>query len=126
MTEHGDRAAGGVQQAEQQFDRGALARTVGAEQSKNLAALYLQIETANRLDLGATPEVAERLAQSAGFDDGIGVGGWWRDHTVNVKVKEFRVQCRVVRLSAPLGLIGFVLFVRFTYARQFTNQRERP
>ncbi len=62
-------ALGREQQAEQQLDRGRLSRAVGPEQAEDLAAIHLQVEGLERLDLGAAPEIAVDLGQVPGLDD---------------------------------------------------------
>ena len=64
-------ALGGEEQAEQQLDRGRLARAVGAEQAEDLAPMDLQVERLQRLDLRAAPEVAVDLGQVPGLDDDV-------------------------------------------------------
>src|SRR5262249_61925372 len=55
-------ARAGRQQATEHLDRGGLARTVGAEQSEDLAVAHLEIDALDR------DEVAECLAQAARAD----------------------------------------------------------
>ena len=63
--------AGREEQAQQQLDRGGLARAVGAEQAEDLAAVDLQVERLESPHLLPAPEVAIDLGQVARLDDDI-------------------------------------------------------
>jgi len=59
-----------VQQAEDHFDDGALARAVGTEQAEDLVGPDLEVDVVDGLGFGAHPEVAEDLGQADALDDG--------------------------------------------------------
>src|SRR5262249_6126221 len=59
----------GKQKAEQQFDRGGLTRAVGAQETKYLAAVDLQVQSGERAFLLPAPEIPVNLGQSARFDN---------------------------------------------------------
>jgi hypothetical protein len=65
-AEHHGRARVGAQQAEQQADRGGLARAVGAEEAVHLPGGNLEVEAVER------PGRAEGLRQAGGRDRGRG------------------------------------------------------
>ena len=66
-------ALGREEQAEQEFDRGGLARAVRSEQAEDLASFDLEVERFEGLDLGAAPEVAVDLGEVAGLDDDVAI-----------------------------------------------------
>src|SRR5262249_49332539 len=66
--EHQGVALGREQQAEQQLDRGGLARTVRPQQAENFTAMNLQVERLQRRLLAASPKVAVDLGELASLD----------------------------------------------------------
>ena len=64
-------ALGREEQAEQELDRGRLARAVGPEQAEDLAPVDLEVERLERLDLRASPEVAVDLGQVPCLDNDV-------------------------------------------------------
>jgi len=55
----------GIQQAEQQFDRGGFPGTVGPEQAEHLATPDIEIDIVHRARLGPPPKILEYLGQAA-------------------------------------------------------------
>ncbi len=68
-TEHRQPAAGLAKQAENQLDRRALARAVGAEQPEDLVATDRKVDAVDGAGLRPHPEVAEDLDKPRGLDD---------------------------------------------------------
>src|SRR5207247_6770355 len=64
LAEDGGGSSGGEDQAQQQLDRGALARAVGPEQTEDFAAVDGQVQVVQRPDLVAAPEVAIDLGEA--------------------------------------------------------------
>jgi len=62
----------GKDQAKKQFERRRLSRTVGAEQTEDLASPHVEVERLERGLLAAAPEISIDLRQVAGLDDDIG------------------------------------------------------
>src|SRR5262249_25951592 len=56
---------------EQQLDRGRLARAVGPEQAEDLAAVHLEVQGLERLDLRASPEVRIDLGEVPCLDNDV-------------------------------------------------------
>ena len=64
MAENLDVPARGIKQAEQHFDRGRFARTVGAQQAEDFAAAHFKIDIIHRPRLGPAPEILEDFGQA--------------------------------------------------------------
>ena len=71
MAENLDVPARRIEQAEQHFDRGRFARTVGAEQAEDFTAADFKIDVIHRRGLGPAPEILENLGQAANGDNGL-------------------------------------------------------
>src|SRR5262249_21358807 len=72
LPENQGLAAGGKQQAQQQLDRGGLARAVGTQQAENLTFADFQIEGFESADFLTAPEIAVNLGQASRFDNNAG------------------------------------------------------
>ena len=95
LAEDGALAGGGKDQPEQQLDRGALARAVGPEQAKHLAALDVQIQIVEGANLVAAPEVLVDLGQVFDLD------GWSSVAMVEIGTPRLN---GLIRRSAEIGL----------------------
>src|SRR5260370_35765463 len=73
MAEHFNVSLGGIQEAEQQLDRGGLSGAVWTQQAKDLAAPHFKIHAVHRARLRTAPEILEHLGQTPHGDDDFAV-----------------------------------------------------
>jgi hypothetical protein len=68
-AEDAGRARAGEEEAEEELHRGGLARPVRADEAEDLAGVDLEIETVERLQAGAPPEILVDLGEALRLDD---------------------------------------------------------
>src|SRR5882672_10813587 len=71
MAKNLDMAFRGIQQAEQQFDRGGFSGTIWPEQAEHFTAAHFEIHIVHGASFRPAPKILEDFGQAADRNDGF-------------------------------------------------------